>query len=124
MPVPLDLLGNQVHNIEAMKKTERFQNIKIDIQTDDFDPNKDILSAIRVELKKLMRIYGSILGAEVYLSHTGASSASGKMARMKVGAPGRNYTAEAYSDNWSEVLSEVSGQLQNQLLDRNRLAVA
>lgn len=101
-----------------MKKTERFQNIKLDIQTDDFDPNKDILSAIRIELKKLMRIYGSILGAEVYLSDSHTSSTNCKMARMRVGAPGRSYTAEAHSDSWNQALSEVTNQLRAQILSR------
>lgn len=101
-----------------MKKTERFQNIKLDIQTDDFDPHKDILSAIRVELKKLMRIYGSILGADVYLSESHANQMDCKMARMRVGAPGRDYSAEAYSDNWNEALSEVTGKLRAQILNR------
>lgn len=101
-----------------MKKTERFQNIKLDIQTDDFDPSKDILSAIRVELKKLMRIYGSILGAEVYLSDSHIPSENCKMARMSVGAPGRNYSAEAWSDNWNQALSEATGKLRAQILNR------
>ena len=124
MDRPLDHPENKYINTQVMKKTERFQNIKLDIQTEDFDPTNDILSAIRVELKKLMRIYGSILGANVYLSEARTSSKNTKMARMKVGAPGRSYTAEAYSDNWSQALSEASGQLRNQLLDRNRLSAA
>jgi len=107
-----------------MKKTEQFQNIKLDIQTDDFDPTKDILSTIRLELKKLMCIYGGILGADVYLSEIDSGQDGRKSARMRVGAPGCSYTAEAYSDNWNQALSEVSSQLRNQLLDRNRLAVA
>lgn len=101
-----------------MRKTERFQNIKLDIQTDDFDPTKDILSAIRIELKKLMRIYGSILGADVYLRESHDTQTDGKMARMMVGAPGRNYSAEAYSDSWDEALSEVTGKLRAQILNR------
>lgn len=107
-----------------MQKTERFQNIKLDIQTNDFDPGKDVLSAIRIELKKIMRIYGSIIGADIYLSETAAEPEAMKLARIKVGAPGRSYVAEAYSDNWGQALSEVSSQLQTQLLDRSRLARA
>ncbi len=107
-----------------MRKTVRFQNIKLDIQADDFYPGPDLLIAIRTELKKLMRIYGSILSAEVYLSEDDSSHTIQKTARIMVGAPGRSYTAEAYSDKWDEALFEVSNQLRNQLLDRNRPFVA
>ncbi len=102
-----------------MKKTERFQNIKLAIQTDDFDPTNDIISAIRMELKKLMRIYGSILGADVYLSDSPVSQSDRKLARMRVGVPGRNYVAEAYSDTWNHALLEVTGNLKNQILGRH-----
>ena len=101
-----------------MKKTERFQNIRLDIQTDDFDPARDTLTTIRIELKKLMRIYGGILGANIYLSESKSRKNARKLARMKVGTPGRNYIAEAYSDDWNQALTEVSNQLQTQISSR------
>ncbi|GHB80889.1 HPF/RaiA family ribosome-associated protein [Persicitalea jodogahamensis] len=102
-----------------MKKTERFQNIKLDIQTDDFDPSKDIITTIHIELRKLMRVYGSILGADVYLCYDSPTDADRKVARMRVGAPGRNYVAEACSDTWDQALLEVTGKLRSQLLGRH-----
>ncbi|WP_373511849.1 HPF/RaiA family ribosome-associated protein [Persicitalea sp.] len=101
-----------------MQKIERFQNIKLAIQTEDFDPTIDVLTNIRAEIKNLMRIYGSILGADVYLSESNFAQPYNKLARIRVGAPGRNYFAEASSDSWPQALSEVSGKLRRQILER------
>ena len=103
----------------AMKKTERFQNIKLDIQTVDFDPTSDIMSTIRTELKKLMRIYGNIVGADVYLQESDPNDAGNKMARIRVGLPGQSLFAEASSATWIQALTDVSGSLKNQILSRD-----
>ncbi|MPR35772.1 HPF/RaiA family ribosome-associated protein [Salmonirosea aquatica] len=102
-----------------MKKTERFQNIKLDIQTEDFDPTSDIMSTIRAELKKLMRIYGNIVGADVYLKESNRSEPDNKMARIRVGVPGQSLFAEASSTTWIQALSDVSGNLKSQILSRH-----
>lgn len=102
-----------------MKKTERFQNIKLDIQTVDFDPTSDIMGAIRNELKKLMRIYGNIVGADVYLKESNPAEPENKVARIRVGVPGRNLFAEASSSTWHQALSDVTGQLRTQILSRS-----
>ena len=96
-----------------MKKTERFQNIKLDIHTQDFDPPQDLMSVIRTELRKIMRVYGSVLGVDVYLTQ-----AEHKMARMRVGAPGRSFIAEASSDDWNQSLTEAADQLRSQITGR------
>lgn len=101
-----------------MKKTEQFQNIKLDIQTVDFDPTSDVMGAIRTELKKLMRIYGNIVGAEVYLKMSNRAEPDNKMARIRVGVPGQNLFAEACSTTWIQALSEVTGKLRTQILSR------
>lgn len=102
-----------------MKKTERFQNIKLDIQTVDFDPTSDVMGVIRTELKKLMRIYGNIVGADVYLKISSPAEPDNKMARIRVGVPGQNLFAEARSATWNQALSDVTGQLRNQILSRS-----
>ena len=102
-----------------MKKTERFQNIKLDIQTVDFDPTSDVMSTIRNELKKLMRIYGNIVGADVYLKMSSRSEPDNKVARIRVGVPGQNLFAEACSTTWNQALSDVTGKLRTQILSRH-----
>lgn len=102
-----------------MRKIEQFQNIKLDIQTVDFDPSSDIMSIVRAELRKLMRIYGNIVGADVYLQQSGGSESSDKVARMRVGVPGKDLIAEAASSTWGQALSEVTGKLRSQILRRH-----
>jgi putative sigma-54 modulation protein len=101
-----------------MKKTERFQNIKLDIQTEDFDPSNDIMGVIRMEMRKLMRIYGNIVGADVYLKESNRSEPDNKMARIRVGVPGHSLFAEASSTTWIQALTDVSGNLRSQILSR------
>ncbi len=101
-----------------MKKTERIQNIKLAIQTVDFDPSLELLRGIRTEMKNLMRIYGSILGADVYLCQCDAPEADYKLARIRVGVPGRDLIAEACSTTWMDALADVSSKLKNQIMNR------
>ncbi len=101
-----------------MKKTERFQNIKLDIQAEDFDPGNDILGVIRTEMRKLMRIYGNIVGADVYLKESDLDAPDNKLARIRVGVPGQNLFAEASSTTWHQALSDVTGKLRTQILSR------
>ncbi|TDB68068.1 HPF/RaiA family ribosome-associated protein [Arundinibacter roseus] len=101
-----------------MKKIEQFQNIKLDIQAENFDPENYILSRVRHELKKLMRLYGNIVGADVYLQQEGIVGQEHKMARIRVGVPGRDLIAEAISSNWLEAISEVGAKLRNQIQNR------
>ncbi len=101
-----------------MKKTERFQNIKLDIQTVDFDPTSDIMGVIRSELRKLMRIYGNIVGADVCLRISNPAEPDNKTARIRVGVPGQNLFAEASSTTWNQALSDVTGKLRIQILSR------
>ena len=101
-----------------MKKTEQFQNIKLYIQTVNFDPNYEILASIKQELKKLMRLYGNIIGADVYLVETNMAHSESKVARIRVGMPGRDLYAESASTSWMEAISEVAGKLRSQILSR------
>jgi putative sigma-54 modulation protein len=103
----------------TMRKIEQFQNIKLDIQTVDFDPSSDIMSIIRAELRKLMRIYGNIVGADIYLQQSNPSEPQDKVARIRVGVPGKDLFAEATSSTWGQALSEVTGKLRNQILRRH-----
>lgn len=102
-----------------MKKTERIQNITLAIQTVNFDPSLELLRGVRNEMKNLMRIYGSILGADVYLCQSTVTDADYKVARIRVGVPGRDLVAEACSTTWMQALSDVSSKLKNQILNRN-----
>ena len=101
-----------------MKKTERFQNIKLDIQTEDFDLGNDVMGVIRMEMRKLMRIYGNIVGADVYLKESNPAAPGNKLARIRVGVPGQNLFAEASSPTWNQALSDVTGKLSTQILSR------
>jgi putative sigma-54 modulation protein len=102
-----------------MKKTERIQNIRLDIQTVDFDPSIDLLRGIRSEIKKLMRIYGNIVGADVCLQQIDSAEYGSKIARFRIGVPGRSLIAEAASTTWVQALSDATGNLRMQILNRH-----
>ena len=92
-----------------MQKTERMQNIKFDVHAPNFDPDNSLMSAVRRELRNLMRIYGNIVGADFYLLEDDPE----KKARIRLGLPGRNLIAEAESFTWLEALREASGELRD-----------
>jgi putative sigma-54 modulation protein len=105
-----------------MKKTERIQNIKLDIQTINFDPSVDLLRKVRTELKKLMRVYGNIVGADVSLQLSEPSEQADKIARFRIGVPGQNLFAESVSSTWGQALADATSKLQNQILNRHQAA--
>jgi putative sigma-54 modulation protein len=101
-----------------MKKTEQFQNIKLDIQTVNFDPTSATMANVRQELKKLMRLYGNIVGADVYLLETNVSELKNKVARIRVGVPGRDLFAESAANSWMQAISDVAAKLRSQIMSR------
>lgn len=101
-----------------MKKTEQFLNIKLDIQTVNFDPNTAILGSVRQELKKLMRLYGNIVGADVYLVETNYAEPENKVARMRVGVPGNDLYAESKANSWMLAITDVAAKLRSQIMSR------
>ncbi|WP_247231366.1 HPF/RaiA family ribosome-associated protein [Telluribacter sp. SYSU D00476] len=103
-----------------MNRIEQLENIKLDIRTVDVEPDAETISKVRNELKKLMRLYGSIVGADVFLKELSETRQNNKLARMRVGIPGRDLIAEASSSSWATALSMVSDMLRNQIMNRYR----
>ncbi|GAB3173215.1 HPF/RaiA family ribosome-associated protein [Telluribacter humicola] len=103
-----------------MNRVEQLENIKLDIRTVDVEPDAETISKVRNELKKLMRLYGSIVGADVFLKELSETRQNNKLARMRVGIPGRDLIAEASSSSWATALSMVSDMLRNQIMNRYR----
>lgn len=103
-----------------MNRVEQLENIKLDIRTVDVEPDAETISKVRNELKKLMRLYGSIVGADVFLKELSETRQNNKLARMRVGIPGKDLIAEASSSSWATALSMVSDMLRNQIMNRYR----
>ena len=103
-----------------MNRVEQLENIKLDIRTVDVEPDAETIGKVRNELKKLMRLYGSIVGADVFLKELSETRQNNKLARMRVGIPGKDLIAEASSSSWATALSMVSDMLRNQIMNRYR----
>jgi putative sigma-54 modulation protein len=103
-----------------MNRVEQLENIKLDIRTVDVEPDAETISKVRNELKKLMRLYGSIVGADVFLKELSQSRKDNKVARMRVGIPGKDLIAEASSSSWATALTMVSDMLRSQIMNRYR----
>ncbi|HEV7350721.1 HPF/RaiA family ribosome-associated protein [Telluribacter sp.] len=103
-----------------MNRIEQLEHIKLDIRTVDVEPDAETINKVRNELKKLMRLYGSIVGADVFLKEISQSRKNNKLARMRVGIPGQDLIAEASSSSWATALSMVSEMLCHQILNRYR----
>jgi putative sigma-54 modulation protein len=102
-----------------MNRIEQLENIKLDIRTIDVEPDAETINTVRMELKKLMRLYGSIVGADVLLKELSQNRGNTKVARMRVGLPGRDLFAEASSSSWATALTIVSDMLRKQILSRH-----
>ncbi|GAB2797637.1 hypothetical protein GCM10027275_48930 [Rhabdobacter roseus] len=103
-----------------MNTIEKLNNIKLDVETEGTEPSTEVLSKVRLELKKLMHLYGNIVGVNVYLKQVPQQEKNAKWVRWRVGIPGRDIFAEASSSTWVSAISQASDQISVQLLNRYR----
>ena len=103
-----------------MNTIEQLDNIKLHVETEGVEPEREVLSHVRSELKKLMHLYGNIVGADIHLKQIPQGRSNVRWARWRVGIPGRDIFGEASAPSWLGAIVEASDQIKLQLRNRYR----
>lgn|SRR5690554_7826693 len=98
-----------------MNYTEHFQGIKLDVQTVDHEPGKEVEERIRQMLSYLLRFTDKIIYANVYLRDKEGKSTEQKSVTIQLGVPGPDVVASDKGDNFMALLASVEEKLRRQL---------
>lgn len=97
--------------------TYNIDNIKIDLQTIDFDATPALRDLVESELRRIMKFRSDIVASDVYMHEDGHDPAKNKVVRWRLGIPGKDLFAEAAEKSWGAGLRATSDKLRRQFVD-------
>lgn len=92
-------------------------SIKVDLQTVGFDTTPELVDLVERELRRIMRFRKDVVAADFYFNEDGTNSENNKVARWRLGIPGKDLFAEARSSSWGGSLREAGEKLRRQFVD-------
>jgi|GEM_PF-357374 len=102
-----------------MNNNGTLDNVRLDIETVNFEITDNQRDIILEALSKLRRYYsGDVITAEVYMRVEAHGGPNDKSLRIKYGVPGNDVFAEDNGENWGTMAHNVTAKLKRQLEKR------
>jgi putative sigma-54 modulation protein len=92
--------------------------MNIKVSSVHFDADKKLLEFVDKKIKKLIKFYEDIIGAEVFLRLENAQDPENKVVEIKLFIPGNDLFAKKQSKSFEESTDTVIEALRQQILKR------
>jgi len=92
--------------------------MNIKVSSVHFDADKKLIEFVDKKLKKLIKLYEDIIGAEVFLRLENAQDLENKVVEIKLFIPGSDLFAKKQSKSFEESTDVVIEALRQQIIKR------
>ncbi len=93
--------------------------MNINIQTPGFTPKQDLINFVHVEMEKLSRMCGKMIGSEVYLKLDSAAKKENKMCTIRLSIPGNDLLASSQYNKFEQAIAQTVEALKRQIKKHN-----
>jgi putative sigma-54 modulation protein len=108
----------RIGQVYELKKTAKFEQMKVNTQSVNFNANEELMDFIQNRMNKLDTFYDKVIRSDVYLKVENTSAKENKIAEIILHVPKDKFMIKKQCKSFEEAVDSACSSLERKLIKR------